>query len=191
MSFGWAEAFTLGSHALNIYQENVKYDELSLEAARRNAQTRRNAQIRNQTLGANDQIRGEQAALEAKSYAFDSWEIALETRRAKASAMAERAQTGGFTIDNYKSHFDNISRSGARARSRRLLNYGTRIRNLQIEGEGDRRATVAKNFSANFIQGPSKTGLVLANLGIGLDAAKDIGFEKSVKSDKLVPRWKS
>ena len=191
MSWGWGESLQLAGFAFNVFQNNLEYDQLALDAARRNAQNRTNAQIRNETLGANDRIRGEQAALEAKSYAYDMFEIAQETRRAKASAMAARAQTGGFTIQNYQGHFDNISRNGFRASHRRFLNYGTRLRNIEIEGEGARRATVAQNWAANFMEGPSKTGLVYANLGIGFDAAEKLAFTKDVESGKQVPRWGS
>ena len=191
MSWGWVESVQTANFAFNLFEKNLEYDELALDAARRNAQNRTNAQIRNTTLGANDHIRGEQAALEAKSYAYDIREIAQETIRTKATAMAERAQTGGFTIQNYRAHFNNIKNNGSRASYRRYLNYGTRVRNLKIEGEGARRATIAKNWAANFIQGPSKTGLIYANLGIGLDAAEKLAFTKDVETGKQVPRWGS
>ena len=58
MSWGWGESLLLAGFAFNVFQNNLEYDQLALDAARRNAQNRTNAQIRNETLGANDRIRG-------------------------------------------------------------------------------------------------------------------------------------
>ena len=39
------------------------------------------------------------------------------------------------------------------------------------------------------MEGPSKTGLVYANLGIGFDAAEKLAFTTDVETGDRVPRW--
>ena len=188
MPFSFYDAFSLGTFALKAYENRQSFNLLNQKAAIANQKRIADAQQRNETLRLNQQLIGQEKALEAKALGFDLRDIALETRRAKATALVKFGGQASIDSQSYNLHNINISRQGAQARIRRSLNYGTRIRRLDIELEGKRRATVAANKSANFTLAPDTTGLALSQLGLGISAVKELGFVTDPKTGRQVPR---
>jgi len=188
MSFSFYDVFSLGTFAVKSYEKKQSFNLASQEVAIANQKRVADAQQRNETLGINQQLIGQEKALEAKALGFDLRDIALETRRAKATALVKFSGQAGIDSQSYNLHNINISRQGAQARVRRSLNYGTRIRRLDIELAGQRRATVAANRSATFTLAPDTTGLALSQLGLGISAAKELGFVTDPKTGRQVPR---
>ena len=188
-TFGFSEIISLAGFANQLYTQRVSFNEAAITAQKENASNALDAKLRGIELEANLQIIGEQKALEGIDLGYDLFDIAFETRKAKASAMAERAQPGSVSLESYKLHFNNIDRQGRKAAFRRNLNYGTRVRNLDIETTGLRRNVLIQNLSTSFVEGPSATGLQLAQIGLAIDTVKELGFVKDPKTGKTVSRF--
>lgn len=188
MAFSFYEVLSLGTFALKAYENRQSFDLSNQNVAIANQKRIADAQQRNETLRLNQQLIGQEKALEAKALGFDLRDIALETRRAKATALVKFGGQAGIDSQSYNLHNINISRQGAQARNRRSLNYGTKVRRLDIELEGQRRATIAANRSASFALAPDTTGLALSQLGLGISAVKELGFVTDPKTGRQVPR---
>jgi hypothetical protein len=188
MAFSFYEVLSLGTFALKAYENRQSFDLSNQNVAIANQKRIADAQQRNETLRLNQQLIGQEKALEAKALGFDLRDIALETRRAKATALVKFGGQAGIDSQSYNLHNINIGRQGAQARIRRSLNYGTKVRRLDIELEGQRRATIAANRSASFALAPDTTGLALSQLGLGISAVKELGFVTDPKTGRQVPR---
>jgi len=188
MAFSFFDKLTLGAFAVQAYQNKVSFDLANQQAFLTNQKRLFDAQQRNQTLAENEQIISQQKALELKSLGFDMQDIAFLARREKASALAKFAGQAGINSQSFRLHTDNIARQGYNARSRRNFNYGTRIKNLDIELKGQRRATIAANRAASFILTPDATGLALSQLGLGISAIKEVGYTVNPTTGKVTPK---
>jgi len=189
MAFGFTDALSLGAFAVKGYQNRQSFNFDLQNAYIQNQKRVFDAHQRNETLRINEQLISEQKALEAKALGFDLRDIAMEARRAKASSLAQFSGQAGIDSQSFYAHNINISRQGAQARARRTLNYGTRVRRLDVEMVSKRRATVAANRSASFTLAPDTTGLALSQLGLGISAFEKVGFELDPKTGKQVPRF--
>lgn len=188
MAFSFYDAFSLGTFAVKSYEKKQSFNLASQKAAIANQKRVADAQQRNETLGINQQLIGQEKALEGKSLGYDLWDLAFENRRNKASALVKFSGQAGIDSQSYNLHNINIARQGAKVKNRRLLNYGTRIERLDVELQGKRRATIAANRSASFTLDPDSTGLALSQLGLGISAVKELGFETDPKTGRQVPR---
>jgi len=189
VAFTFGDAISLAGFATDRYKQRVSFNEATLVAKRQNDRDAINDRNRNTILQINNQLRGEQTALEGIAAAYDMQDIAWAVRRRKATAMAERAGGMGISGQNYAAHFRNIERHGLNAGKVRMRNYGTRVRNIEIEGHADYIKTLLANLSTDFVEGPSQTGLQLAGIGLGISAVKEIGFTVDPKTGKKVSRF--
>jgi hypothetical protein len=184
MAFTFDNALTLGSIATQLFQANESYNVSAQQAARANLKAQRDMAARNETLQMNQQLIRQEQMLEMKSLGFDLNDISKQTRAAKATALASFNAQGGATSQSLNAHMLNVSRQGADARRTRNYNYGVRYKQAEVELRSIRRATDAANRSANFVEAPSRTGLNLATLGLGIEAVQKVGFKTDVKTGK-------
>ena len=170
---GYGEMLTMGSNLeslkiLGSFGTLLGRDERSIQQA--NAQAKRN----NQLAERNYQLINEEQMATMVANGLDKFEIAKEIRRNKAQALARRGGTGSLSSASLQGSLNNIQREGSNAILRKDLNFGSKLRNLQIERDNVAIQTAGLNNQAfNQITQSAdllSTGLSLA--GVNLDLKK-------------------
>ncbi len=193
MAFGLGMMLDLGTYAIEAagvvkgHADAVARDEGNIRKAL--ATIKRN----NQLAQRNFQLIGEEELAIKVANGLDAFEIAKEIRKNKASALAQRGGSGSLSSASLKASLNDIQRTGNEALSRHDLNFGARLRNIAIEKENITINTQGLNAQAynqiSLSSSDSATGLKLA--GIGIDAFKELGFTRSTKTGKIIPRFGS
>ena len=184
MAFTFDNALTLGSIFVKGFQQRDSFNVASQQAFRANQKAANDRIVRNETLQLNQQLIRQEQMLEMKALGFDLNDIAKQTRAAKATALATFGSQGGMTSPSLEAHLLNLSMQVADALRSINYNYGVRYMQAEVGLVSIFRATDAANRSANFIEAPSQTGLNLSALGLGIDAVRQVGFKKNVKTNK-------
>ena len=187
--FTFGNYVSLAGFALDGLKDAESYNADVLTAIRQNQKVINDRNTRLETLSRNQQLIGQELALEMKAFGFDKHIISRQTRAAKATALAKAASSGSLDSQSLNLQINNIARFGAEARRVRSFNYGVRARRLGVEAEGLLRSTIAANKSANFLEMPTRTGLNLSQLGIIQSAVKDLGFKTDPKTGKQTPSF--
>ena len=191
MAFGLGMMLSLASYAVEAkgvadgHANAVARDEGNIRRA--NATVKRN----NQLAERNFAIIGEEELAIRVANGLDSFEIAKEIRRNKASALAQRGGSGSLSSQSLQATLTDVQRKGSEALHRQDLNFGAKLRNVSIEKQNITINTTGLNNQAynqlSLSSSDSATGLKLA--GIGLNAVKDLGYTRSVKTGKLISRF--
>ena len=187
--FTFGNYVSLAGFALDGLKDAESYNADVLTAIRQNQKVINDRNTRLETLSRNQQLIGQELALEMKAFGFDKHIISRQTRAAKATALAKAASSGSLDSQSLNLQINNIARFGAEARQVRSFNYGVRARRLGVEAEGLLRSTIAANKSANFLEMPTRTGLNLSQLGIIQSAVKDLGFKTDPKTGEQTPSF--
>jgi hypothetical protein len=181
MPLGFGEYLTLASYAMKgagaikRNQDAYTNDIDSIRNAR--AQTLLNNQLAERNQG----LISEQRIATMRAHGFDKFEIAKQIRAGKAATIAQRGGSGSLSSGALNASLANIQRIGSEALRRKELNFGMKLRNLEIESQnvyiGARTANQAAFNKITSTQSNLGTGLQLAQIGVG--AIKDLGFEKN------------
>ena len=182
MPLGFDEYLTLtnytikGAKAIKRNQDAYTNDIDSI----RNAKAQ--ALLNNQLAERNQGLISEQRIATMRAHGFDKFEIAKQIRAGKAATIAQRGGSGSLSSGALNASLANIQRIGSEALRRKELNFGMKLRNLEIESQnvyiGARTANQAAFNKITSTQSNLGTGLQLAQIGVG--AIKDLGFEKNV-----------